>query len=59
MSEPTAFHKRMADRMMFAIRTRNKKALTEEIAWFHDHVVSCAVARLEREFKLVPRQKEK
>lgn len=59
MSEPTAFHKAMADRMMRAFRTRNKKQLAIELAWFHEHAVACAVVRAERERAKKPEVKPK
>lgn len=58
MSEVTAQDKLHADRMMFAVRTRNKKALAEEIAFLREDTIRCTVARIEREFKLTRRKTE-
>lgn len=41
-----------ADRIMFAVRTRNKVALAEEIAFLRETTIQCAMVRAEREFAL-------
>lgn len=52
----TSQDKLHADRIMFAVRVRNKAALAAELAFLREDIIRCAVVQMEREFILKPRK---